>query len=180
MSDYYLGEIRIWPGARIPVDFVPCDGRLLQISQYQALYSVIGTIYGGDGATTFAIPDLRGRLPVGVGQGTSLTNRTLAMKYGSETVTLQAGEIASHAHSFQAVNGPATSLAPTPAGTMLLASSPTGTTHYLTQGASGQTAAPLGPTDVGSAGGNQAHNNMMPTIAINYIIAVNGLYPANQ
>jgi microcystin-dependent protein len=180
MTDYYVGEIRIWPIARVPEDFVLCDGRLLPIQQFAALYSLIGTIYGGDGTTTFAVPDLRGRLPVGAGQGPGLSNHPLGAQFGAETATLTLNQIPAHSHSFNAVNGPATSLAPTPNGATLLATSPSGATHFLTEGTSGETVVQLGPTDVGNTGGNQPHDNRMPTIAVNYIIAVNGLYPNHQ
>ncbi len=113
--DPYLGEIRMFAGNYAPQDWVLCNGALLSISQYQALYALLGTAWGGDGISTFGAPDLRGRLPVGQGTGQGLTPRRVAQTGGTETVTLNATMIPAHNHAFNATSGDATAIAPGPA-----------------------------------------------------------------
>lgn len=178
MSDAYLGEIRIFSGNFAPVDWKICDGSLLNVVDFQALYSVIGITYGGNGTTNFALPDLCGRIPVGQGQGTGLSKYTLAAKGGTEAVNLTTTQIPSHTHSWIASAGNGSTN--TPSSNVMLAT-PAGTsnqyTMYRAPGESGLTTT-AGPADmISPAGGSQAHANMMPSIALNYIICVKGGYP---
>ncbi|MEI6559019.1 MAG: tail fiber protein [Rhodospirillaceae bacterium] len=174
--DSYLGEIRLFAGAWEPEGFLFCDGRLLDISQYQTLYSLIAISWGGDGVKNFALPDFRGRLPVGQGQGTGLTNRVLAQTGGSETVTVTAADMPAHSHAFNTVNTTATT---TQIGnTVLYAATKDGYLGYVTNGSNpAPVAAVLAPSTIGSTGGGQAHANIMPCTALNYIICVEGIYP---
>lgn len=178
MSQYFVGEIRLFAGRTAPRDWAICNGQTLNISEYNALYSLIGTTYGGDGATTFALPDFRGRIPVGQGTGTGLTARTLGQTGGSETVTLNASQWAAHNHTFNTLAADATAGALTSGGTNQgLARGANTARSYLNNSASSPTATTLDAVSYGSAGGGQPHNNMMPSLALNYIIALNGLYP---
>lgn len=174
--DPYLGDIRLFAGSFAPVGWVLCDGRLLAISQNDALYAIIGTTYGGDGVNTFGVPDLRGRLPVGQGNGPGLTSRVIGQQFGVESVTLLTDQIPSHNHTLNASTAmPSTS--PSPAGTVfahsdadkIYVSSPTGPVPET-----------LNPATVQAAGGTQPHNNIMPTTAINYIMCVAGIFPSRN
>lgn len=176
MTDYYIGEIRLWPISRIPVDFHVCDGSLLQISQYQPLYALIGTTYGGDGHSTFALPDLRGRLPVGTGQRPNNQSYALGQAGGVNSVTLTEAQLPTHTHSLQASKNQATSLQP--GGNMLADPSDT-FNMYIPYGASQPTLA-YANSALNPAGGGQAHENRMPSFALNYIIALNGLFPSRN
>jgi len=176
MVDCYIGEIRLWSAPRIPEEWHVCDGSTLPIASYNALYALIGTIYGGDGVTTFGLPDLRGRLPIGIGQGPNLTNRVPGEKVGTETVTVTAANLPAHTHP---LNG--TSAAPT---TNVLGSGvgfATPTDGVLLYASATATPAPtkvtVQDTTIGQTGGNGPHANTMQSVALNYIIALTGLYP---
>jgi microcystin-dependent protein len=183
MSDAYVGEIRLFAGNYATENWHICDGSLLNIQAFPALYALIGTTYGGDGQTTFGLPDLRGRVPVGQGQGTNLTARVLGQKGGSSTVTLTQSQMPAHTHSFSASTVTAT--------TPTLAASGSGFATPISTGADGPVVAyapsalvtsaenvNLGSNAISaSSGGGQPHNNLMPYEAINYIIAVQGLFP---
>lgn len=171
MSDAFLGEIRLVPyqGGRVPQGWLACDGRLLQLQQYVALYALLGVSYGGDGTTNFALPDLRGRVPISQGQGL-----LRGIKGGSETVTLDQSTMAPHTHAM-AVSSAAGTQANTVAA--VYAASPTTTpiygapTHLV---AIAQSVPQLRP-----AGNNpaQPHENRQPYLALTYIICTSGLYP---
>ncbi len=181
MSDYYVGEIRIFAGNYAPEGWNMCDGSLLSISQYQLLFSLIGTTYGGNGTTTFALPDFRGRLPVGQGQGTNLANYTLGQHAGTEQVTLQTGMIPSHNHPFNVTNAQATTITPGPS--VMLASTAGEVVdipfmNYQTYSSTDTPLYPLAAQAVLPGGGGQAHANMMPFMTVSFIIAAtNGIYP---
>jgi microcystin-dependent protein len=169
MSDPYIGEIRLFGGNFAPVDWALCDGRLLQISQYDTLFNLIGTTYGGDGQNTFAVPDLRGRVPVGQGRGPSGITYTIGQVAGQEQVTLTTQQLPPHTHplTVSTAGGSADSpdgafLATTPDVTMFINDTPTRA---------------LPANLVGPAGGSQPHSNVMPTTAINSIISLAGVYP---
>ncbi|HKJ30315.1 MAG TPA: tail fiber protein [Balneolales bacterium] len=194
-----IGEIRMFAGNFAPRDWEFCNGQLIAISQNQALFSVIGTIYGGDGRTTFGLPDLRGRMPVGAGQGPGLSGRRLGEKEGTENVTLNVSQIPSHNHkatatpnltaNIQANSANATTGAP---GNNYLAQSiyPTGrgasdpvnTYSDSSDGTKINGGTVDGSIDVNveNTGNSQAHNNMQPFLGMNFIICVNGLYPERQ
>jgi microcystin-dependent protein len=163
MSDPYIGEIRMFGGNFAPVGWLLCQGQLLPIDQYDALFNLIGTTYGGDGQQTFAMPDLQSRLPVHVG-----SNYVLGQVGGSETVTLTTPQLPIHTHQQLASSGPAAS--PTPTG-RVPASWADG--QYSTAPADST----LAPNALTIAGGSQPHENMSPYLCLNFIIATEGIYP---
>jgi len=168
MSAPYIGEIRIFAGNFAPYGWALCDGRLLPISEYDALFALIGTIYGGDGVNNFALPDLRGRVPVHQGQGAGLTNCVIGQAAGTESVMLTTNQIPMHAHNPACNSQPGTSTDPT--NNFLAASNDL--RPYSDQ--------PLNTIMFAPAGGGQPHENMMPCVAINYIIALWGIYPSQS
>lgn len=180
MSDYYLGEIRLFPyrGGIVPVDFVVCDGQKLSIQQYQALFSLLGTTYGGDGVTTFGVPDLRGRVPVheGVIAGDlPATTYVRGQTGGSDAVALGVDNTPVHSHSFSATTTQGTSLEPSSA--MTYAAVQSGYRLYTKAGQSG-TATTFGAETVQMAyGPGTPHLNWQPSCCLTYAIAVNALYP---
>lgn len=177
MSDYYIGEIRLFSGKYAPVGWHLCDGSLLAINQYEALYSLVGTTYGGDGQTTFGLPDLRGRLPIGQGTGPGLTARVLAQQVGTETVALTSANGPAHTHYVKTAGAAANT--PIPGPTVTFANTASPTIEYLTSGLGSAVAAPVNPAaaTISSEGAGAEHANIMPCAMLNYIIALNGLYP---
>jgi microcystin-dependent protein len=172
VSDPYLGEIRMFAGNWAPLGWNLCDGTLLPISQNDALFNLIGTTYGGDGQSTFAVPDLRGRVPVGQGNGPGLSQRTLGEQYGTETVTLTSQQMPAHSHAFIATTAAAT--VPSPQNALF---ANTGTDNlYLASPASPQLKA-LSQQTVMNAGTSQPHDNLMRSVGMNYIICLEGIYP---
>jgi microcystin-dependent protein len=174
MSQPYVGEVRMFPYNFAPLGWLDCDGSLQSIAEYDVLYNLIGTTYGGDGVNTFALPDLSGRIPVQQGTGTGLGTYALGQKAGTETVTLAAAQLPAHSHAFNAVDSAAS--AATPANTLQLGSV-SGDTIY-TASTTGIASGTLAPAAVGSAGGNQPHDNTMPTLTVRYCISVFGIYPS--
>lgn len=184
MADCYLGEIRMFAGSFAPEGWALCDGSMLSVSAYQALFSLIGAIYGGDGVSTFALPDLRGRIPVGMGNGTGLTPRVIGQNGGGETAALPDGSyLPPHTHALVATTVPASTN--TGSSSVLFASTATetvGTTPLtIYQLASDITGEPVqalaGQTVASNLTPNYAHANVMPSTVITYIIATNGIYP---
>lgn len=172
--DPFVGEIRPFAGSYAPVDWLLCNGNTLSISGNEMLFSLLGTNFGGDGVTTFALPDLRGRLPIGFGQGPGLSNRTFASSGGSEGVQLSVANIPIHTHPLNVTTAAATEHSP--AGKLF--ANPEPNTFYATTPASGSQPQVLNNDTVTISGGaDQPHENRMPTFAINYIICVNGIYP---
>ena len=180
--DELMGTIIMWSGTWAPQYWMFCNGQTLQINQYQALFSIIGTTYGGNGTTTFQLPDLRGRVPAGANMGippTTAPNLTLGQNGGEQSVTLQATQIPSHTHSLMVNSGEATTNVPTSAMTIAAPGAPSGRSSTPTYGfiASAANTA-LAPSSIGpNAGGSQPHDNMQPYMGINYLICVNGIYP---
>lgn len=182
----FLGEVRIFAGNFAPRSWAFCEGQLLPISSNSALFSILGTIYGGDGRTTFALPDLRGRAPIGQGNGPGLSDRREGAKGGRETNTLTTAQIPSHNHSgtIHANNGSGTTGDPTgqfPAGMVgrTLGTPPENVqaSVYATGGTVNMNS---GSLVVSNTGGGQSVNNMQPWIAIYYIIALQGTYPSRS
>lgn len=179
MATPFLGEIKLFAGNFQIRGWAYCDGRLLSIAQNDALYALLGTTYGGDGQTTFALPNLQSRVALHQGQGPGLTNRVIGEASGAETVTLTQNQLPSHTHTTIATtvqgtaSAPANALPATPAGvnTQYL---------YLSGSASGTTNAPPAPQSVSSAGGNQPHDNIAPVLALNYLIALEGVFPSQN
>ncbi|MBB1060843.1 phage tail protein [Marilutibacter spongiae] len=174
MSEPYIGEIRMLSFGRTPQGWHACDGSLLPISQYDALFSLIGTTYGGDGQNTFALPDLRGRLPIHQGQGNGLSNYTMGKASGAESVVLLANQMPAHTHPMVATTAAATSLTPGPG---LLPGAVSGDTFYVNTTA-GNTPAPMSPLSTGETGNNQSHENCMPTLTVQFCMALFGIYPS--
>jgi microcystin-dependent protein len=170
MSDPFVAEIRIFAGNFAPRGWAKCDGQILPISQNTALFSLLGTNYGGDGKTTFALPNLRGRAPMHTGSGPGLTPRQLAESDGSETVTLLQGEIPQHAHTAFGMSNPAT--AATLQGNVPAAA---GEDAYAPIGS--RTPIAMSGEALGAAGGGLPHNNMQPYLVLNFIIALQGIFP---
>ena len=173
MSEPFIAEIRIFAGNFAPRSWAFCNGQLLPISQNTALFSLVGTTYGGDGRSTLGLPNLQGRAPMHPGRGPGLTERRLGQRGGSETVTLQESQIPNHIHGVQGLVGRVSSSTPT--GNSINRSG--GGNIYQTGTAS---AATMAGQTIGNAGGGQAHNNMQPFLAINFIIALVGLYPSRS
>lgn len=173
----YTGQIILFAGDYVPQNWALCDGSTLRIQDYPALFSLIGTVYGGDSRITFGLPDLRGRAPVGLGQGTGLTSRTLGQSFGTEAVSLDASQIPPHQHKLQALTTAANALTPTG---NLLAQTQNQDVAYFTPPAGGTapTTWTLAANSVAdSAGGNAPHENRMPTQVLNYLICLNSIYP---
>lgn len=166
MSEPFLGQIMMVGFTFAPRGWAMCDGQLLPISQNQALFSLLGTIYGGDGRTTFALPDLRGRVPVHFGPGITLGSRV-----GEETHTLSIPEMPAHDHTASASGLPPQE------------DEPGGNYWAQSDGASGYAAAgdgAMGAGAVSATGGGQGHENMQPYLTINFVIALQGLFPSRN
>ncbi|HET6434167.1 MAG TPA: tail fiber protein [Xanthomonadaceae bacterium] len=172
----FLGEIRLLPYTFAPVGWLDCDGRVLSIAENDALFALLGTTYGGDGVTTFGLPDLRGRLPVHQGQGPGLSPYTAGQMAGTETVTLTTAQLPPHTHAAAVTSASAST--GTPGGAVQLGAT-TGETMY-TNDISGLPAIQAASAMVGAAGGTQPHDNTMPTLAVRYCIAVEGIYPTQS
>jgi microcystin-dependent protein len=171
MSSPYIGEIRMFGGNFAPQGWAFCDGQQLAISQYEALFNLIGTTYGGDGMQTFALPDLRGRVPVHMGQGPGLSNYMIGQNGGSEIVTLTVNQLPQHLHQALAQSLPGSQMSP---ANGVWASS------NLNQFSGNNANTVMNDQAVGSAGGNQPHDNMLPFQCISFIIALEGVYPSQN
>ncbi|PEN12348.1 phage tail protein [Longibacter salinarum] len=172
-----IGGIGMFGGNFAPRNWANCDGQLLAISQNTALFSILGTIYGGDGRTTFAVPDLRGRVPIHAGQGPGLTSRNQGQSGGTETETLAAAQIPNHSHPASLPVTSAEGDATSPDGNALGAQPNSRGTQPIYS-----TNATNGTMDVNSAavGGSQSHNNMPPFAVIRYVIALTGIFPSRN
>lgn len=166
--DAYIGQLTDFGFNFPPRGWAPCDGTLLPIAQYTALFSLIGTYYGGNGTTNFALPDLRGRIPVGQGQGPGLSDYQIGEVYGIENETLTVAEMPSHNHVLRATNDGAATTVPT--NNSLGA----GETYNSGPGI------PSSQTALSPAGSSQPHNNMQPTLVTNWCIALQGIFPSRQ
>lgn len=190
--DPFIGEIIMFGGNFAPRGWALCDGSLLPISQNTALFSILGTTYGGDGRTTFALPDLRGRAPIGEGNGPGLSNYRLGQKGGTENTTLNITNMPNHTHSVN-LSGATVSIPVNTSsgdedesnpgagylantGQDSFASSPTSNAQY------GGSPLPISPVseNTGPSGGSQSFNNMQPFLGLNYIIALQGVYPSRN
>lgn len=172
MSEPFVGEIRMFAGNFAPRGWAFCDGQLLAVSQNDALFSLLGTIYGGDGRTTFGLPDMRGRLPVHAGTGPGLSPRRLGAKAGAEQVTLIVNQLPSHTHEMQGTDSGATSIDPggnAPAQALA---------DYTTP--RGPAALNMSSNSITAVGGSRSHSNLMPFLCVHFIIALFGIYPSRQ
>lgn len=178
MADAYIGEIRIFAGNFAPKGWALCNGQLMSIAQNTALFSILGVQYGGDGKTTFALPNLMGSAPMGQGAGQGLTPRTVGQMVGSQTVTLLTTEIPAHNHVPQAINDAGTVKDPT--NSYWSQSKPEGRPGREQQ-INLYNATPdvqMSPVALNVAGGSQPHNNMQPFLAQNFIICLQGEFPS--
>lgn len=172
MADPFVAEVRIFPFNFAPRGWAFCNGQLLPISQNTALFSLLGTTYGGDGKVTFALPDLQGRAPMHPGQGPGLSQRLLGESDGSQTVTLQETQIPSHPHQFggavdaggdtQTATNTIWAQVPGRAAVFLYSTPATGA---------------MNPNAMPTTGGSQPHNNLQPYLTLNFCIALQGIYP---
>jgi microcystin-dependent protein len=169
MADPFLAEIRVFPYNFVPRGWSACNGQVLPISQNTALFSLLGTTYGGDGRSTFALPDLRGRFPMGTGQGPGLSDRFLGEATGSATVTLTTAQLPSHRHALLATSAANTT---NPSGAAL-ANVATNGPAYRGPGVLVSSASSLAPT-----GGNQPHENRQPALNLIFCIATQGIFPS--
>lgn len=169
----FIGEIRMFAGNFAPRQYAFCDGQLLSVSQNDALFSLLGTMYGGDGRTTFALPDLRGRVPIHQGQGPGLSQRRMGQRGGAEAETVSAAQIPGHTHVLQGTAEDATSR--DPAGRL-----PAVSTDVAYGPSQSGDLASLNTLALGNNTGNQPHSNVMPFQCVNYIIALYGVYPSRS
>ena len=167
----FIGQIVIWPVTFAPVGWNFCDGTLLSIAQYDALFNLLGTTYGGDGQSTFAVPDLRGRVPIHVSNSYSL-----GQQGGVESVTLTTNQIPGHGHDYSASTNPVN--VASPANAVVGATPADGSKGWVLR-IGGGSADFAGPA-IGVAGGGQPHDNMQPYQCVNYIICLEGIYPSQN
>lgn len=165
MAQPYVGEIRMFAGNFAPAGWMFCEGQLLPISEYETLFNLIGTTYGGDGQETFALPDLRGRIPIHQGNGF-----ILAETGGAEEITLTVNQIAAHDHPLLGSSGAGTQASP--AGNFVASS--TVVTPYAPETPS----AVMAPTAISSVGGSQPHTNFQPYLCVDFIISLFGIFPS--
>lgn len=167
MAQPYVGEIRIFAGNFEPAGWMFCSGQMLAISQYETLFQLIGTTFGGDGQSTFALPDLRSRVPIHMGQGSGLSNYPLAQSSGAEQVTLTLQQIPIHTHIPM---GSSTGGSDNPSGNF-----------WGNSNAKAYSAGPgnttMNGSAIGNAGGNQPHDNMLPFLGLSFIISLFGIFP---
>lgn len=171
--DGYLGTILAWAPNFAPLYWEFCRGQLLNVSMYQALFSLLGNTYGGDGRTTFALPNLCGRVIVGTGQGTGTSVYSMGMTGGAETVTLSAAQIPIHSHAIPASGNPGSTGIPSSGVCLARAEDADENPIPIYSAQAANTT--LAPT--GMVGGGNAHTNLQPFMALNYIICVQGMYP---
>lgn len=176
MVDCFVGEIRLFSGTFAPEGWAYCNGAVLPIAGNEALYTLLGVTYGGDGRTTFALPDLRSRLPLGVGVSPSNTATTYVVggKGGAETVALTAAQLPAHTHSFNVSTADGNQTGPT---NHYLADTPNNLPMYVPYASSNPTRI-LAAASISTEGGGSAHINVMRCTGMNYIIALNGIFPS--
>jgi microcystin-dependent protein len=170
MSQPFLGSITMFGGNFAPRGYAFCAGQILSIAQNSALFALLGTTYGGNGQTTFALPDLRGRAPLHEGNS-SFGNFALGQVLGSQSVTLTANQLPAHTHTLGANSGPGSGIGPANA---VWARSPAASNYAASPNIG------MNPAAVSGAGGSQPHNNLSPFLAINFIIALQGIFPSRN
>jgi len=179
MSEPFIGEIRAFGFHFAPVNWAFCNGQALSIAQNAALFSVLGTTFGGDGQQTFNLPNLQDQAAAHWGQGAGLTPRTLGETFGSQTETLSIAEMPSHNHMIQTYGaGTATQQIATPSAAAWLGNTAGGGKTYNAPGSAIDTN--FSPKGIGLNGGGQAHSNVQPLLALNFCIALNGIFPTRN
>jgi microcystin-dependent protein len=179
MAQEFIGAVKLFAGNFAISNYSFCNGATLAISQNQALFSLLGTTYGGNGVTTFQLPDLRGRVPISQGQGPGLTNRVIGTPGGLENVTLTTATTPPHQHAFNASTGATTTAVAGPSVVTGKLQSTDGA-FYTAAGQPGFTLVNLNANAVSQMGGGQAHNNQQPTLAISYLISLYGIFPSRN
>jgi microcystin-dependent protein len=174
MTQPYMGQIMLTPYNFAPKFFAQCNGQLMAISQNNALYSLLGVFYGGDGVTTFALPDLRSRTPIGMGSAPSGTTYTIGQKSGSENVTLADSQIPAHVHTSNYSTASATARTPVNG----LYGDTGARSIYVNASTSPQVQ--LNPATVSGGGSNTPHNNLQPYTTLNFCIALSGIFPTRN
>lgn len=169
MSDPFIAEIRMFGFDFAPQGWASCNGQLLPISQNTALFSLLGTFYGGDGRSSFGLPDLAGNFAIGTGQGPGLSDRWVGERNGSASVSLTSSQVPSHGHSLRSAASPGTN---SPAGAALAATA-TGAPAYRIPG----TLAPMAGSSLAPVGQSAPHENRQPFLAVTFCIALQGVYP---
>lgn len=169
MSEPFIGEIKMFAGNYAPRNYALCTGALLDVATHQALFSLIGTTYGGDGRSNFRLPDMRGRVPIHQGQGPGLTNRSMGQSFGVENVTLTTSQIPNHTHTMQASSNDA--VTNDPVGRVLAKTSVNAYDNTP------ENAVENAPQAISEAGSGYSHGNVMPFLGVNFIIALLGTYP---
>ena len=175
MSDPFIGEIRMFAGNFPPRNWALCNGGILTIASNTALYSLLGDAFGGDGRTTFGLPDFRGRVPVHQGTGAGISPHFMGQRYGVETVTLTINEMPTHGHGFRASSDDASVGAPTGA---VLAAQSDGDLPYTTADLTNYQQ--MNSKTLEAQGGSGAHENMMPFLCVSFIICMAGTYPSRN
>lgn len=181
MSEPFIGEIIGFGGNFAPRNWATCSGQLVAIQQNSALFSILGTTFGGNGTTTFGLPDLRGRTALGSGPGPGLTPRVLGEMSGSENVTLTVNEMPMHGHALNATSAAATGSLAT--GNILAKANGTdsvGGDSIVQIYGPAPVNTTMSPTSIGTAGGNQAHQNMQPYLVITYLVCMFGVFPSRN
>jgi microcystin-dependent protein len=179
MNEPYLGAIVIFAGNFAPAGWAMCNGQLLSISQYAALFAILGTTHGGNGQTTFALPDLRGRVPIHMGQGPGLSNYVEGEQGGTETVTLLQSQMPAHNHGVNASSATSARGGASPAGNLLATTANIGTTQVEIY-AGGSPGTTMSPQMIANTGGNQPFGIIQPFLAVNFIIALQGIFPTRN
>jgi microcystin-dependent protein len=173
MSDPFVAEIRVMPYNFAPRGWASCDGQLMPISQNTALFSLLGTTYGGDGKTTFALPDLRSRFAMSAGSGPGLSLRDLGQSVGQASVSVLPSQMPAHTHMLRAGVTPAST---SPAGNVMAPAASGGGNVYRASG----TAAPMAASAIGVAGSGAPHDNRQPYLGLNFCIALQGIFPSRS
>lgn len=170
MADPFIGEIKLVPYNFAPRNWAFCQGQILSIAQNTALFSLLGTTYGGNGQTTFALPNLQGRVPISEGQGPGLSSYDQGQTGGEDRITLTINQLPAHNHGIRVSSSAATSVDP-------LATYPAVATGSVGNAYGSSESGTMHPNELQSVGGNQPHSNMQPYLVLNYIIALQGVFP---
>lgn len=177
MSESFIGEIRMFAGNFAPRGWAFCDGQLLAVSGNDALFSLLGTNYGGDGRTTFGLPEMRGRIPIHQGSGPGLSPRLLGAKAGQEKVTLTVNQLAAHTHSAQCTDGAGTSNSPQG---NIWAGVAAGVAYSSDPPVTSSTPLAAKADAISVAGESQSHTNLQPFVCVNFIISLVGIFPSRN
>jgi microcystin-dependent protein len=178
MSTPFLGEIKMFGGNFAPFNYALCNGQILSIQQNTALFSLLGTNFGGNGTTTFALPNMQSRAPLHQGQGSALSPYSVGEETGSENVTLILNNVPNHTHTFTATEGAGGTPTNVPGPTVYLANADP--SHIYLPPPSTPSLVPLAPQGIGFYGQSQPHTNLQPLLAITFIIALNGIFPSRN